>query len=134
MEVSSVTNSTVASSDLSAVANQTLDKTAFLKLLITQLRYQDPMSPMDDTQFVSQLAQFSSLEQMQELNSGFITYASSALASEAFALIGKTVEYADADLGTQVKGVVDKVTFQDGVPKLDIGSTTIDLTDVVAVY
>ncbi|MTI57300.1 flagellar hook capping FlgD N-terminal domain-containing protein [Geosporobacter ferrireducens] len=47
---------------------QELDKDAFLQLLVTQLRYQDPLNPMDDKEFVAQMAQFSALEQMQNLN------------------------------------------------------------------
>jgi flagellar basal-body rod modification protein FlgD len=48
-----------------------LDKEAFLKLLVTQLRSQDPLSPMEDREFIAQMAQFSSLEQMQNLNDTF---------------------------------------------------------------
>jgi len=134
MSVSSVTNSTVASTDLAATANKSLDKMAFLKLLITQIQYQDPMSPMDDTQFVSQLAQFSSLEQMQELNSGFSTYANSALANQAFSLIGRWVDYTDAKSGQTLTGRVNSVSFEGGKPKLSIGDATVDLARVVDVY
>ncbi|MEW9124834.1 MAG: flagellar hook capping FlgD N-terminal domain-containing protein [Thermotaleaceae bacterium] len=47
---------------------QDLDKDAFLQLLVTQLRYQDPLNPVDDKEFIAQMAQFTSLEQMQNLN------------------------------------------------------------------
>jgi flagellar basal-body rod modification protein FlgD len=134
MSVGSVTNSTVATADLSAAATKTLDKMAFLKLLTTQLRYQDPMSPMEDKDFIAQLAQFSSLEQMQSLNSGFESFDKSGQATQAFALISRTVEYADPDYDTPITGVVDKVTFEYGLPKLNIGAKTIDLADVVTVY
>ncbi|MDR0958193.1 MAG: hypothetical protein LBM16_03175 [Clostridiales bacterium] len=65
-----------------------LDKDAFLKLLITQLQYQDPLNPMDNQQFAAQMAQFTALEQMTNLNN-------QAIESQAFSLIGKTV-YATA--------------------------------------
>ena len=134
MTVSSVTNSTVASTKLSGIANQSLDKMAFLRLLTTQLRYQDPMSPMDDTQFVSQLAQFSSLEQMQELNSGFSTYANSALANQAFSMIGKWVDYYDPKSAQVLTARINSVSFEGGQPKLVIGDASVDLANVVNVY
>lgn len=54
--------------DTSSNINDSLDKDAFLKLLVTQLANQDPLNPVEDKEFIAQLAQFSSLEQMQNLN------------------------------------------------------------------
>ena len=134
MPVSGITNSAAASVNLSNVANKTLDKDAFLRLLVTQLQHQDPMSPMEDKEFVSQLAQFSSLEQMQGLNTGFDGLSKSSIATQAFALIGKTVDYADPAYDTPITGKVDKVTFEDGSPVLNIGSKKVLLSNVVTVY
>jgi flagellar basal-body rod modification protein FlgD len=134
MAVSAVTNSTAATSNLANVATKSLDKDAFLKLLVTQLQNQDPMSPMDDTQFLSQLAQFSSLEQMQSISTGFDGLSKSSVATQAFALIGKTIDYADPSSDTPITGKVDKVTFENGSPLLNIGSKKVALSSVVTVY
>ncbi|MCL1884797.1 MAG: hypothetical protein FWF81_13720 [Defluviitaleaceae bacterium] len=65
--------------------NQDLDRTAFLNLLITQLRHQDPLNPMDDRDFIAQMAQFSALEQMMNLNATFER-------TQAFGMIGKVID------------------------------------------
>ncbi len=106
----------------------------FLMLLITQLQYQDPMSPMSNGDFVAQLAQFSSLEQMQRLNAAFDAFGRSATATQAFAMIGKTVDYADSSTGSVLTGLVDSVSFADGWPKLRVDSRSVDLGDVLTVY
>jgi flagellar basal-body rod modification protein FlgD len=62
-----------------------LDRTAFLNLLITQLRHQDPLNPMDDRDFIAQMAQFSALEQMMNLNATFER-------TQAFGMIGKVID------------------------------------------
>ncbi len=102
-----------------------LGKDDFLKLLVTQMQYQDPTKPMDDTQFISQLAQFSSLEQMQNLN------ASSQL-SQATSLIGKNVAWTDSS-GTLQYGYVSGVNVVNNEPQLIVGNTTVDPSDVSAI-
>lgn len=78
--VSPVNNNTApntnATAGLVSGGSATLDKTAFLKLLIEQLKNQDPLNPKDDTQFIAQLAQFSSLEQSMQMNSALSTVTS----------------------------------------------------------
>ena len=90
---------------------QTMDKNDFLKLLVTQLRHQDPMKPMSDKEFIAQMAQFSTLEQMTNMTEGFNKVASLLKANEAMGLLGKTV---DVTAGNKtVSGVVEQVTGGD---------------------
>jgi flagellar basal-body rod modification protein FlgD len=86
---------TEESSSTTGKAGQSLGQDAFMKLLVTQLKNQNPLSPQDNTQFVAQLAQFSSLEGIQNLNTtvnGLATGLQSSQALQASALVGRTVE------------------------------------------
>ena len=87
---------------------QELGKDDFLKLLITQLSYQDPTSPMDDKEFIAQMAQFSTLEQMTGMAADFAKITSMISGSEASASLGRNVEIADGDY--VVQGTVKAVT------------------------
>lgn len=88
-----------------------LGKDDFLNLLVTQLRYQDPLNPVDDKEFIAQMAQFSSLEQMQNMNA-------SLSSSKAFDLIGKrvTATFSDEETGemSTVEGTVSSVKMTGG--------------------
>lgn len=86
---------------------QTLDKDDFLKLLVTQLSHQDPTQPMEDREFIAQMAQFTALEQITNLNKEFSSVARLIATSQAIGLLGKTVEIADGD--TLVRGSVREV-------------------------
>jgi flagellar basal-body rod modification protein FlgD len=87
--------------------DNSLGKDAFLQLLITQMKYQDPLNPMDDRDFLGQMAQFSALEQMQNLNATFAR-------TQAYSMIGKTVDAMWRNPVTgefeHVNGFVDAVT------------------------
>lgn len=84
-----------------------LDKDDFLKILITQLQYQDPTDPMQDKEFIAQMAQFSSLEQMTNMASNFGKLSGVLNSSEAQSMLGRTVEIQDGE--TSVYGKVSQV-------------------------
>lgn len=90
---------------------QSLNKDDFLKILITQLSHQDPTAPMQDKEFIAQMAQFSSLEQMTNLSTGFTKLAAMMDGSKAVNLLGKDVEL--EYLGQTIAGKVDEVMGQD---------------------
>ena len=90
------------------VATDELGKDEFLKLLITQLTHQDPTEPMDDREFIAQMAQFSTLEQMTNLSTEFERLGGLLQSGQAVSLLGKTV---DIVLGSAtITGQVDEVT------------------------
>jgi flagellar basal-body rod modification protein FlgD len=151
--VSATTGATSAAGSITSKADKNqLDKDAFLKLLISELRNQDPLKPMDDKEFISQLAQFSSLEQMQSMNTtlgGMSDVQSSlqtgmvaqSLFQQAVALVGKTVEVVNPDYKAEsspdsdktIKGRIDTVDFTSGAPVLKINGKTVPLQNVLSV-
>ncbi len=111
--------------------SQQLGKDDFLKLLITQLTNQDPTSPMEDTQFISQMAQFSSLEQMTNMNESFNKMASMINSSQAASTLGRTVEIDIGDTTTQ--GVVEATSFGTN-PQVMVNGMYYDMAKIKAIY
>ncbi len=106
-----------------------LGKQQFLQLLVAQLKNQDPLKPMDDTQFITQLAQFSTLETLQQIQSTLETSLGAQLLDHAMSLLGRTVTATGADGGT-ITGTVKGVQLQGGDVLLDLGIATVHLSDV----
>ena len=96
-----------------------MGKDQFLKLFVAQLQHQDPMSPMNDSEFMGQMASFSTLEQVSNLAAANERVAANLTASNAIGLIGRTVSYVDEN--DEIKtGTVEKVTTAGGVPSLTV--------------
>ncbi|MEA1911151.1 MAG: flagellar hook assembly protein FlgD [Spirochaetota bacterium] len=109
------------------VNDNTLDKDDFLKILITQLNYQDPTAPMEDKEFISQMAQFSSLEQMTNMSNGFKDLSGMLGQSNALNLLGKWVEVLDGD--KMISGKVEEVSGRD-FPQILIDGKYYDYSNV----
>ncbi|WP_031477773.1 flagellar hook assembly protein FlgD [Borreliella garinii] len=111
--VSNLTNSSKVKKEsdfkVDNVSNKVnLGKDDFLKLLITQLRYQDPTNPMKDKEFISQMAQFSALEQMTNMSKSFEKLSSSLGIRRDLDLLGKVIKFQHGD-GEVVKGRVTNI-------------------------
>jgi len=96
-----------------------LGKDDFLKLMVAQLKRQDPMNPVDDSEFLAQMAQFTSLEQLTNLSQTATTQLGATATAQALSLVGQTVTYVAADESVRT-GVVDAVTFEAGSPMLTV--------------
>lgn len=112
-------------------ASQELGKDDFLKLLITQLQNQDPTSPMENTEFIAQMAQFSSLEQMTNMSTEFTKLANMLNSGEAVSLLGKSVEVASGE--TSLSGVVEAVTRGTN-PQVKVNGMLYSMDQINAVY
>lgn len=111
--------------------NNQLGKDEFLKILIVQLQNQDPLNPMEDKDFIAQMAQFSTLEQIQNMGRDFQTM-------KAMNLVGKMI-YAEMNVENSsqvipVLGRVDSARFTNGRMFLQVGGYTLPLEDLVAVF
>lgn len=96
-----------------------LDFESLLRIILTQLTYQDPLKPMDNFQFVSQLAQFSQLQQGQTLNDQITNLLAAQAAMQGTSLLGRTVDFANPS-GQTLSGVVRSVSFTSGQPQVSI--------------
>jgi flagellar basal-body rod modification protein FlgD len=112
-------------------AGQNLGKDDFLKLLLTQLTHQDPSAPMEDKEFIAQMAQFSSLEQMTNMAADFAKMARMLKATEASGALGKAVEISFEDYSVQ--GIVQAVTREEA-PRILVNGKFYDWDQVSTVY
>lgn len=111
-------------------ASDDLNKDAFLNLLVTQMQYQDPLEPTSNEDFLAQMAQFSSLEQMQNLNTSFSMQQGYALVGKS--VVGLSVNQVTSE-STYVEGVVEAVRLKSGETYLTVDGVDMLLANVEAV-
>lgn len=106
-----------------------MDKDLFLKLLVSQLKYQDPSKPTDTAAFLSQTAQFTQVERMDQIAEAQTGLLSAQLRQTAAQMVGRTVTYTDSD-GTEATGKVTSATLTGTNPTLHIGNTDVPLNSI----
>ena len=102
----------------SSLSSSNIGMQDFLNILLTQLTYQDPLKPMDNKEFMAQLAQFTTLGQTQELNTKIDALLSTQASMQSIGLIGRTVQV-NTDAGTQT-GTVTSLSWAGDTPQLGV--------------
>jgi len=101
-----------------------LDKDAFLRLLLTELKYQDPLNPTDDKAFIAQMAQFSALEQMQNMSRAFAL-------SQGCSMIGREIFAQTKE--KEVSGIAEAVVIRNGNPFIRTGVDEVPIESVIEI-
>ncbi|MDT3424519.1 flagellar basal-body rod modification protein FlgD [Paenibacillus forsythiae] len=124
-------NYSAANTSGTSQGGETLGKDQFLKILVTQLQNQDPMQPMQDKEFIAQMAQFTSVEQLMNI-SGQLGALNQSLGSVS-GLIGKNVSWLDSSTSQQKSGTVDSIVVSGGVQFALVGKEKIALSDITQI-
>ncbi len=111
---------------------QTLNQNDFLKLLVTQMQSQDPLSPQQDTSFIAQMAQFSALSATQSMGNQLGQMQQSDEIGQANAMLGKVVTLQNGQ-DAPVTGLVTGVSIKAGTPQITVGGKNYDLSQVVGI-
>lgn len=112
------------------VKKNAMGQDEFLKILITQLSYQDPTAPMEDKEFIAQMAQFSSLEQMTNMSDEFSKLSGTMNLNSAVGMIGKNVTIASGQ--KTINGLVEEVTGNEN-PQVLVNGKFYDFNDIQSV-
>ncbi len=117
--------------DFSSTALDGIDKEMFLKLLVAQMQYQNPMNPVDSTEFLNQAAQYASVEQLENMASQTAELRSLQMITVATGMVGHEITAIDPATSEPITGTVTSVQFNGAEPMLVIGNTLVPVTAVV---
>jgi len=137
---------TSASTTSTSSISKELDKNDFLRILAAELQNQDPTDPLDNKDFIAQLASFSTLEQMQNMSASFDSLGENLqiymenmasvnqamLVTQSAMLIGKHA-VAEVD-GNEINGIVDSIFIEDSIPYAMIGEKTVPVSSITRIY
>jgi flagellar basal-body rod modification protein FlgD len=115
---------TTSTSSTSSASGGQFGTDTFLKLLVAQLQYQDPMNPQDGTQFLTQTAQFTEVEKLNDIDTQVTSALNANQLIAASTMIGHQVTYKDSN-GNDQSGVVASVKVTSSGPQLTIGTDTV---------
>jgi flagellar basal-body rod modification protein FlgD len=128
--ITGVNSAGFGSAPVGGNASRTLGKDAFLNLLVTQMRHQNPLDPMKDGEFIGQLSQFSTLEGIQQLNASMSEMLLLQQMAQGANLIGKNVVYNRPDSTILGRGIVEAVKVDGGKLHLLVDGKNVSLTQV----
>jgi len=124
---------TTSTAPAASLPTDQMGRDTFLKLMVAQLRNQDPMNPQDSAEFLAQTAQFTSLEKLDAVAQQTSQALAAQMAFGASTLAGRSVTYLGEDGVTEVSGIVDTVRFTATGPVLSVGGADVPISSVTAV-
>ena len=124
----------MAVSSVGSVASSTVNQDEFLRLFVAQLKNQNPMDPLKGHEFIAQLAQFSSLEQLTNLNTSFAEEFKFQQLLGGGDLIGRNARYVDTVLGDIGEGLIQGSKITDGITTVTINNQDIPITDLIGIF
>ncbi|QEL13307.1 flagellar hook assembly protein FlgD [Limnoglobus roseus] len=120
-------------SQIASATSSAISQDQFLNLLVTQLQNQDPLDPVSDQNFITQLTQLNTLTSLQSLNASFSENLKLQQLTQGADLVGRTVQYTPADGNTPATGTVSSVAVENGQFVLKIGTASVGLDSVLSV-
>ena len=132
--ISAITTPTDATAvEVTTDGNQELGQDAFLQLLVAQLKYQDPMSPSDSSEFLSQTAQFTQVEKLEEIADAMATLSKNDQLSTIGNLVGQVVQHENALGQTIETAIISGRVHADGITLIGDDGSQIGLDEVIGV-